>query len=256
MKIQCKFCEKIFTDPDQYVAHLEKRHLDMLPSNMTAYQFYYFIKTGKDHGNCVICKSPTGWNPKTKKYHRFCKNPRCKEAYVKTFRNRMIGRYGKITLLNDPEQQKKMLANRKISGTYTWSDRVHQFVYTGSYELSFLEFLDTIMDFDPDDIITPSPHTYEYIYDGATHFYIPDMFIPSLDLEIEIKDGGDNPNMHHKIQDVDKIKERLKDEVMMSNKAFNYLKIVNKQNDRFFDYLQVAKANFANGQGDKKIFML
>ena len=169
----------------------------------------------------------------------------------------MIGKYGKITLLNDPEQQKKMLANRKISGVYVWSDGT-KIGYTGSYELSFLEFLDTIMNFDSSDIISPSPHTYYYTYNGERHFYIPDFFIPSLNLEIEIKDGGDNPNMHGKIQEVDKVKEALKDEVMKSNSNnFNYLKIVNKENQKFFKYLEIAKQKFADSQNDKDpiIFM-
>ena len=157
----------------------------------------------------------------------------------------MIGKHGKITLLNDPEQQKKMLANRRISGKYKWSDHIHEIPYTGTYELSFLEFMDLIMDFDPNDIISPSPHTYYYEYENQKHFYIPDFYIPSLNLEIEIKDGDpDDPssNQHPKIASVDRVKEKLKDEVMKSNsKNFNYLKIKNKNNKRLFEYLEVAK---------------
>ena len=255
--IKCQYCDRRFDDPDNYATHLEKNHFDMIPPNMTAYQFYYFLKTGKDHGSCIVCKKNTSWNNKTKKYHRFCDNPKCKEKYKETFRSRMIGKYGKITLLNDPEQQKKMLANRKISGVYVWSDGT-KIGYTGSYELSFLEFLDTIMNFDSSDIISPSPHTYYYTYNGERHFYIPDFFIPSLNLEIEIKDGGDNPNMHGKIQEVDKVKEALKDEVMKSNSNnFNYLKIVNKENQKFFKYLEIAKQKFSDSQNGKDpiIFM-
>ena len=244
--IKCKFCGKVFPDADAMAAHLEKAHIDMIPPDMDSYQFYYYMKTGKTHGNCVMCKKPTGWNPKTKKYKRFCDNPKCKVAYRELFKKRMIGSYGKITLLNDPEQQKKMLANRSISGIYTWSDGSKKLPYTGSYELSFLEFLDKIMDFPSSDVMAPSPHTYNYTYEGKQHFYIPDFFIPSLNLEIEVKDGGDNPNMHHKIQDVDKEKERLKDQVMKTNSnQFNYLKVVNKQNEIFLKYLEEAKRKFA-----------
>lgn len=254
--IKCNFCDARFQDANQIIEHLEQKHPDMIPKDMSAGQYWYFLKTGKENGSCVICHKPTEWNPKTNKYKRFCNNPKCKEAYIKTFQNRMIGKYGKVTLLNDPEQQKKMLSHRKISNEYVWSDRVHKTLYTGTYELSFLEFLDKIMDFDPDDVIAPSPHTYTYIYEGAPHFYIPDFFIPSLNLEIEIKDGGDNMNQHPKIQAVDKVKEKLKDEVMASNsKNFNYLKIVNKDNKIFFKYLEKAKENFITGQ-DKPIVML
>lgn len=245
--IICKFCEDKYNDIDSYAHHLETKHDGLLPPNMDGYQFIYFLRTKRTHGNCVICKSKTEWNEKTRKYARFCKNPKCKEKYVEQFRKRMIGKHGKITLLNDPEHQRKMLKARSISGTYKWSDG-KEVDYTGSYELDFLKFLDTIMDFSSDDIISPSPHTYYYIYDGERKFYIPDVYIPSLNLEIEIKDGGDNANMHPKIQAVDKVKERLKDEVMTSNKnTFNYLKIVNKENKKFFKYLEVAKQNFREG---------
>ena len=92
----------------------------------------------------------------------------------------MIGKYGKVTLLNDPAQQKIMLSHRSISGYYVWRDYKHKSSYTGSYEKAFLEFLDLDLNFDPEDVMSPSPHTYYYEYEGKKHFYIPDFFIPSL----------------------------------------------------------------------------
>lgn len=244
-RITCKFCGEYMKSYDLYVSHIESSHSESIPQDMTAWRFVYYLKTGKTHGSCIICKKDTEWNEKTHKYHRFCNNPKCKEKYVETFRNRMIGKYGKVNLLNDPEQQKKMLANRKISGVYTWRDHVHETPYTGTYELSFLKFLDEIMEFNPEDVIGPSPHTYYYIYEGQKHFYIPDFFIPSLNLEIEIKEGTNN---HPKIQAVDKVKERLKDEVMKSNSnSFNYIKIIEKNNFRFIEFLDEAKKRFLNG---------
>ena len=244
--IQCKFCNRRYTDPSAYASHLEASHSDMIPEDMSGYQYYYYLKTGKKNGTCVVCKKPTKWNESTGKYHRFCDNPKCKEAYVKEFQKRMMGKYGKTTLLNDPEQQKKMLANRSISGSYKFHTG-EVIPYTGSYEKEFLIFLDEVMDFDGSDIMAPSPHTYYYDYNGSRHFYIPDFFIPSINLEIEIKDGGDNPNKHPKIQEVDKEKERLKDEVMKDNLGkHNYLKISNKDHKKFLEYLLKAKENFFN----------
>ena len=247
-RINCKFCVAHFYDPDEMVAHIEKEHPEQIPSDMTPWRFFYYLKTGNATGSCIVCKKPTPWNEKTHKYSRYCGNPKCKEKYVKTFQSNMIGTYGKTHLLNDPERQKLMLSRRRISGEYIWSTNPnYKFLYTGSYERSFLEFLDKILFFNPDDIMAPSPHTYYYMYENKKHFYIPDFFIPSLGLEIEIKDGGDNPNTHGKIQAVDKVKERLKDEVMSSNRnTFNYLKIVNKENEKFLKYLEVAKYNFIN----------
>ena len=257
VKIRCKFCDEIFIEVNRYVLHLDEEHHDMIPKDMLPWQFYYYLKTGKSEGHCVICKKPTKWNDQTHKYHRFCDNPKCKEIYRKQFSDRMIGKYGKISLLDDPAQQKKMLANRKISGKYRWSTSpLVEIPYTGSYERAFLEFLDLDMHYDASDIIAPSPHTYYYIYEGKKHFYIPDFYIGSLNLEVEIKDGGDNPNTHPKIQAVDKEKERLKDAVMRSNaNTFNYIKITNKDHIRFLQYLELAKDRFQNGD-NRKICLL
>lgn len=255
-RINCQYCDSYFYNPDDFVAHLEKEHLASIPENMTPWQFSYYLRTGKTEGKCIMCKKPTKWNETTHKYHRFCDNPQCKEKYVEVFRKRMIGKYGKVNLLNDPEQQKLMLSHRKISGKYLWSDHVHESDYTGSYEKSFLEFIDHIMRFDPEDVFAPSPHTYYYMYNNKKHFYIPDFYIGSLNLEIEIKDGGDNPNNHHKIQEIDKVKERLKDEVMSSNRStFNYLKVINKNNSIMFRYLEKAKNNMIDGVKDKIVML-
>lgn len=249
---KCKICGKSFVDLTGLYTHIDKYHKSMIPKDMSVPQYYYYMKTGRTNGNCVMCKQPTTWNKNTNKYNRFCDNPACKEKYVAEFRKRMITKYGKVHLLNDPAKQREMLANRKISGTYRW-DNGSETAYTGSYELDFLKLLDNFFDWDPVDISMPSPHTYSYIHEGVERFYIPDVFIHSLDLEIEVKDGGDNPNMHHKIQDVDKVKEKLKDEVLMSQKAFHYIKITNKNYTNFFNFLKKAKEEFSKYEDEKKI---
>lgn len=256
-KFKCPFCDEVTTELEGMHEHIEEEHETSLPANVSINEFYYSHRTGKTHGNCVMCKRPTKWNVNTNKYNRFCGREECKEQYVAEVRKRMVGKYGKTTLLNEPEHQKKMLKNRSISGTYKWSDNKHDTDYTGSYELDFLKYLDLFLEFDPNDVIMPSPHTYYYDYEGKQHFYIPDAFIPSLNLEIEIKDGGDNPNMHHKIQDVDKVKERLKDEVMTSQKTRSYVKILNKEYSTFIQFLLMKKDEFSeNGNTEKPVFIL
>lgn len=250
---KCKICGKKYNELAALYNHIENKHKDMIPKDMTVQQYYYYMKTGKMNGNCVMCKNPTGWNHNTGKYNRFCGNPKCKDEYVKIMKSRMVAKYGKTHLLNDPNKQREMLANRSISGVYKWSDGKHETTYTGSYELDFLRTLDNFFDWDPEDISMPSPHTYTYKYKGEDKFYIPDVFIHSLDLEIEIKDGGDNPNNHHKIQDVDKEKERLKDEVLCSQKAFHYVKITNKNYENLFRFLKEVKQQFEKHSDETKI---
>jgi ribosomal protein S18 acetylase RimI-like enzyme len=256
-KIKCPICKEIIRNLNDLYDHLETDHIDLIPRNFSSSQYYYMLKTGKEHGSCIICKKNTRWNESTHKYNRFCDNPKCKEEYRKIFEKRMIGKHGKISLLDDPNHQRKMLANRKISGKYTWSDGTEK-TYTGSYELDLLKILDNLFSFDSSDIMTPSPHTYYYEYEGEKKFYIPDMFIASLNLEIEVKDGGSNPNMHHKIQDVDKVKEKLKDQVMLSQTAFSYIKLLNKNYEPLFEFLLKKKDLFLLGEEskDKPIFIV
>ena len=235
-KISCPLCDDNFKSEDGLILHIEEEHSDSIPKGFSTQQYIYYTKTGKTHGNCVVCKKETTWNEVTNKYNRFCKNPKCKQQYRELFKKRMIGKYGKTTLLNDPDQQRLMLSHRHISGKYKWSDGTVK-VYTGSYELEFLKLLDTFMNFDSDDVMTPSPHTYYYEYGGEKKFYIPDVYIPSLNLEIEIKQGGSNPNLKPNMVKIDKVKENLKDKVMESQKNINYIKIVDKNYDNFIQYL-------------------
>jgi hypothetical protein len=247
-KITCPICGERYTSIQGLYDHVDEDHDEDIPHDMSIPQYIYFLRTGKTHGKCIVCKSHTDWNEKTEKYKRFCNNPKCKESYRKQFEKRMINKYGKTTLLDDPNHQRKMLANRQISGEYKWTDGTIK-TYTGSYELDFLKFLDVLMDFDSDDVFTPSPHTYYYEYEGEKKFYIPDVWIPSLNLEVEIKES-DNTHPH---MQVDRKKEYLKDKLMSSFKNIDYIKIVDKKYDHFFNYLVQRKENYLQGKKVKFI---
>ena len=233
----CPICGKKYVSKIAVYSHIESAHEDVLPPEMSGGEYFYRLKYGRG-GKCVICKKDTTWNSKTNKFNRFCDNPACKEKYKQIFRKRMIKKYGKVTLINDPEMQKKMLANRKISGIYTWSDNSGKLTYTGSYELDFLKFCDLMLDLECSDIQAPSPHIFNYQYENTDHFYIPDFYIISLNLEVEIKASD---NTHQKIVAVDHVKEKLKDDVMRSQKYFNYIKIYDKNYSEFIKLVNILK---------------
>ena len=107
----------------------------------------------------------------------------------------------------------------------------------GTYEKALLEACDLVLDLKSIDIIGPSPHTYEYKFNNETHFYIPDFYIPDLLLEIEVKDGGSNPNLHPKIQSIDKLKEKEKDKVMYKQHDYHYIKVVDKKHTGFIAFV-------------------
>lgn len=266
--IKCIFCDFKSKDKQKIYEHIEKCHNDQIPEDISIPQYFYNMSKNVLHGNCVMCKRPTEWNEATNKYKRFCNDPKCKAKYNDIFNKRMIGKYGKVHLLNDPKVQQKMLENRKISGRYSWSDGSGDKPYTGTYEHKFLEYCDLVLDLPFDDVMTPCPFIFCYTIDGSTPtkpkyfteeeydclpdtvkidiantylLYRPDAYIPSINLIVEIKHGGDNPNMHTKIQTVDVVKDKAKEEVMKNQPQFNYMKITDNNYGDFLTYFANIK---------------
>ncbi len=234
---RCPICRKPYKTLSGWAAHMNLEHPENRPEGFSDSRYFYYAITGRTTGHCVACGRETTWNGETQKYNRFCDDPKCKERYKDVFDKRMINKYGRTTLCDNPEQQRKMLKARKISGSYKFADG-GKIDYVGSYEKDFLRLLDTFFHFKSSDVMGPSPHTYCYKYGNEDHFYIPDFFIPNLNLEIEIKD---ETNAHHKIVAVDRVKEKLKDDVMNSIEAINYFKVTDKDYRPFFSYLLKLK---------------
>ena len=89
---KCPDCTDKYKEIDDLYEHIEEEHNSLISDDFTVAQYYYYKKTGKLHGKCVICKKQTDWNHATNKYHRFCKNPKCKDIYREEFKKRMIGK--------------------------------------------------------------------------------------------------------------------------------------------------------------------
>lgn len=244
---KCHICNKKFKTLNGWGNHIQTTHPETIPEGYSISRYFYFTKTGKTHGTCRTCKGETDWNEGSMKYNQYCSNPDCKKAYVKIAKQRMIGKYGKVHLLNDPDVQRKMLENRKISGKYKFQDD-QEFEYVGSYEKEFLKMMNTMLEWPSNDLMAPSPHTYYYDYKNnnddkknwGTKFYIPDYYIPSLNLEIEIKQSTSTNKEFNTIM---RVKEKLKDDVMESNSNINYIKINDNDFTKFFEFLLKAKEN-------------
>lgn len=244
VKRKCLLCDKVFKDKASLVNHINNVHRDNIPENWSASRYENYLRTNNTSGKCIICKKDTEWNESTWKYNRLCDDPKCKEKSAKKAKDNMVKVYGKEHLLDDPEMQRKMIYSKKNSGIYYWStdeNKKYKVYYASSEEKKFLEMLDVFLDMDVKDVFGPSPNTYEYKYDNEVHMYIPDYYIASLNLEIEIKEPKDNQNMHPKIQAVDKVKEQLKDEMMRNNRKVNYIKINGNDYREFFAMVSQLK---------------
>lgn len=225
---KCPLCKKPYPDKQTLWRHVEGSHESELPQNWSGAKYVFYTKHKRTTGKCLVCRKETPFNDVTGKPERLCGNPMCTKTMRENAKTNMMKKYGTETLLNDPEFQNKMLMNRKIAKDYMWSDGTRKRVI-GSFEYDGAQFLDTCLQFPSSDVIIPAPFIIEYIYEGEVHFYIPDAYITSLNLIIEFKDGGDNPNTHPKIQAVDKIKEKAKEDAIKKSGKYNYVKVENKQ---------------------------
>lgn len=254
-KVRCPICEQktYFQDRNDLIAHIEKKHEESIPEGWEASRYENFLRTGKTAGVCRVCHKETGWNPKTKKYYQYCGSDPCRKALADIAAKNHEKKFGmsKSERLSNADVQRKMVYAKHTSGCYVTTDdqtgKEHKIWYDSSYTKDFLNLCDVFLALDMGDISGPSTNTYHYKYQGEDHLYIPDLVMHSLHLEIEIKDGGDNPNNHPKIQQVDKQKEKAKDAVMErleKEGKLHYIKIVNKDYRAFFQKLMELRNTY------------
>lgn len=166
---------------EKYIETKDYKHI----KNFNQYIFNYF--SGKDNidfsGSCIMCKKDTEFNLMTNKYCRLC-SPKCIEDYKEQFKARMKGVHGREYYTQDPEAQRHMLNNREITQEYKIGN--YKFNAVGNYEVDFLDFMFHILKCDPADLIE-CPFSIDYEFNGVKRFYMPDFYVPSLDLVIEIK---------------------------------------------------------------------
>ena len=244
----CPYCNTKFPR-NKLVDHIIKKHEDEIPEDLAPAQVGFDIINSKPdhHGTCVVCHGPTKWNSKTQKYFRVCSDA-CKKKLREQYKKNMIRVYGKTHLLDDPEQQEKMLAHRHISGTYTWDDGT-KFTYTGSYEKKLLEFLDDVMNYDSKDVMTPGP-VLEYEYKGKKLHWITDCMILSLNLIIEIKDGGSSPN--NRPMKTYREKQIYKEKMITNLGIYNYIRLTDNDFGQLLSMLAEMKFQQVESNGTDK----
>lgn len=228
-KYRCPFCRLTATRGD-LAAHVEKEHEDMIPEGYNGTRVVYDYINKKNYGTCLICKQPVyEWDDNVARYKNICNKPECMEALKKKAQGNHF---------DDPEVQKKMLAARKISGSYKFRDgTVHS--YVGTYELRCYEFMDSI-GIQGKDIMSPGPTIY-YEYKGETHPWILDwMYIPAM-LCCDVKDGGSNPNNRPMIEYREK--QLAKEAAIEKNGQYNYIRLT----DNNFGQLLSALADIRYG---------
>ena len=251
-RYNCMYCNNRMERRD-LIKHINRVHSEMIPEGYSAERLVYDVinKIKDGHGICRVCKKPTKWNENNNKYDILCDDPKCKLALRELYKKNMLRVRGTYNILNNPEQQKLMLSHRRISGDYKHTDGgIIQ--YTGEYERKFLEFMDTFLNIPSKEIISPGP-TIEYYYHGEKHFYIPDFILPTYNLIIEIKDGGNNINNKNTPSMIASREKTIEKERIITDKGeYNYLRLTNNQFDQVIDVFMQIKDLAMNGEFEIK----
>ena len=249
-KYKCPYCE-LRSERNKLENHIEKKHKDVIPKGYTPARIVFNTINKKDHGTCIICQKESPWNEDKKRYERLCGDKSCHDKYVKMTEDRLKKKTGKTKkeLLSDDEFQRKMLSNRSISGTYKFSDGGTK-SYVGSYEKSFLEFMDKFFRVKSEDIVTPGP-TIEYEYNGKKHKWITDAYYIPYNLVFDIKDGGDNPN--NRPMKEYREKQDAKEKAISKLGVFNYIRLTDNNFEQLILLMLELKdslINFDNNKND------
>ena len=236
-KYKCPYCD-IKDTRSNLMDHIDSKHQELIPEGYTPSRVIFDFINGKNYGTCMICKNKVyEWNDKVSRYNNLCNNKSCRAKVREIALERHMKVYNKPTLLNDAEHQEKMLANRRISGSYTFTDG-GKVTYTGQYEKKALEFIDKVLEIPSKDIQSPGP-VLEYEYKGEVHKWITDIYYIPANLLIEVKDGGSNPNNRTMTTYREK---QIAKEVMITNLGtFNYLRLTNNDFSQLLDILADMK---------------
>ena len=248
---KCPFCNDRFTR-DKLVSHVSDNHNDNIPEDFTPFRYVFHYVNKKPltyHGICTECKKETPWDEERGRYKRQCGRKACHDSFVKKFENNMIKTKGVTRISATASGQVQMLANRKISGVYKFQNGAEK-TYTGSYEKSALEFMDRVLNIDPDDLMCPGP-ILEYTYKGKTHIYITDFYYQPYNLIIEVKDGGDNPNKRNMPET--RAKQIEKEKYIISHTNYNYLRLTNNSLSQLLNVFMSLRLEMVENTGDRII---
>lgn len=251
--LKCPICGKAYKEVGTFGNHMRNEHPGTIPEGWSDLRYAYFVHTGKSRGHCRECGGDTQWNETTGAYTKICTSEACRKKFRERFMAGMRARYGKANLLDDPSFRERMLTNRRISGELEFFDG-GKVGYMGTLEKKFLAMLNTFFRFPSSDIISPSPNRYIYYYENPNdeehrgmHSYVPDFYIPSCNLEIELKASN---NQRPKNLLVDVVKDACKDIMMIRNPNVNYCKVYEEDYYVFFQvFADVARQNET---GEKK----
>ncbi len=247
---KCPYCS-FRGDRAKLITHIDTKHEDMIPKEYTATRIVFNLINKKEKGYCTECGDETAWNEDKARYERLCNKPTCAASYKRKIEARIKNIHGKTSkeLLGDAKHQEKMLAGRRISGTYKFSDGETR-SYTGNNERKALEAFDKFYKCKSTDILSPGP-VVQYDFEGKKHMWITDIYYSPYNLVIECKDGGANPN--NRPMESYRAKQIAKEKAIVKDGKYNYLRLTDNNFQQLFLIMAELKMQLVENNKDERV---
>lgn len=195
-------------------------------------KFFYDVRNPGDH-LCPIChKNKREWMYDKKKYRRICYDPKCKQKYINDMKTSLKKKYGTDCPMRELYYQQMLLSSRKTSMMYNFRDGT-SLNCVSTYEYDFLKHCEEKFRLTGCEIqsIYSDEQCVFYEEGGKYRRYIPDFYIPGLNLVIEIKNSCMYP-----IET--KERDKYKEAALIKADKFNYIKIYEKNYKDFDMYME------------------
>lgn len=244
-KYKCPYCELRLSRTD-LVKHIEEDHTDLMPEGFSVNRIVFNTVNHKEIGHCVMCRKETEWNEDKCRYERLC--PKCIKIYADYAENNNHRHRD----MRDKSKNiaKDMVDARKSTIKYKFPKPDNGVIICNSkYELELIKFLHEVMGFHSYDIVTNLSIPYKY--KGKTYRYYPDFYLPDYNLIIEVKDGGNNPN--GSITSDVRERTRLKEQEIIKNYNYNYIRLTNKNHAQLLEALMNIKYSYMEGKPERYI---
>ena len=209
------FDNKIFSNVAELEIYVTKNFKNKIPNKYKGNVAHFLYDKRNNPGVCQICKTPTEWDSKLKKYEilcrpitikRFLSDPlrvmrtlfknrgnSCQEVMRKNYLENIQKKYNTDNLMNTIEYQQMLLQNRSIAKVVKFKNK--EYTVIGTFEEHFVKVLNK-MNISTINFESPGPIVKYNTKDGVKKEHIPDFFLSNINTVVSIKDGGKNRNNH------------------------------------------------------------
>lgn len=230
--MNCPYCGKSFGKRQYAFDHVNQYHSrELEQDHLDAAQACWLVThptlTGKCNC-CPECREVTEWNYATGKPYRISRNPACRARVSKRAEENLMKARGidQHTLMTDMEHQRDMIRKKHTSGIYRFQCDGGKVEYSSQLDKNWLMFCDKVLEL-PSFTIQDPPESFQYMdtKENVMRWYTPDYYMPDYNLIVEIKEGGDHPNLNPAYIRETKYKVAMKDEMMKKQTKYNYIRI-------------------------------